>query len=127
MALHDYTIAGQDDLQYACIFKLLPGTERDCTDTNLTACDCTVPSNDSPLCQIDPSNMNRPSLQVRAKAYPGIRPLRLLEQLGDQALVTSVCPAQLTDQSEFAPDFGYRPAAHSIVDWLTRRACPAQP
>ncbi|MBK9264201.1 MAG: hypothetical protein IPM54_30920 [Polyangiaceae bacterium] len=121
---HETTIPTQDDLQYACIFPLLPGTERDCTDTNLTACDCTDKNNDNPLCQPDPNNGNSPTLQVRAKAYPGIRPLMLLESLGDQAVVGSICPAQLNDPSQLS--FGYRPVVRSVVDWLTRRSCPVQ-
>jgi hypothetical protein len=121
---HEYTIA-QDDLQYACIFPLLPGTTRDCMNTNLTACDCFEKTNDNPLCQADPNNMNNPTLQVRAKAYPGTRELQMLQSLGDQALVGSICPAQLNDPSQLS--FGYRPFVRSVVDWITRRSCNAQP
>lgn len=117
---HEWTIPN-DDLQYACIFPLLPGTQRDCTNTNLTACDCTVKANDNPLCQADPNNMNNPTLQVRAKAYPGTRHLEVMQSLGDQAIVGSICPAQLDDPSQFS--FGYRPFVRSIVDWVTRRGC----
>ncbi|HVK70300.1 MAG TPA: hypothetical protein VM694_37860, partial [Polyangium sp.] len=92
---HEYTIAN-DDLQYACILPLLPGEERDCTNTNLTACDCFESNNDNPLCAVDPANGGR-TLQVRAKAYPGLRPLALFQALGDQAVVGSVCPANLSD------------------------------
>jgi hypothetical protein len=115
---HEWTITNNDDLQYACIFPLLPGTERDCTDGNLTACDCSDKTNDNPLCQVDPANMNSPTLQVRAKGYPGIRPLQVLRALGSQGIVASVCPAQLSDESESATDFGYRPAIGAIIDRL---------
>ena len=114
---HEWTIAN-DDLQYACIFPLLPGTERDCTNTSLPACDCTSKTNDNPLCAPDPNNMNNPTMQIKAKAYPGLRPLAVLRDLGDQGIVTSVCPAQLDDQSAAATDFGYRPAIAAIVDRL---------
>lgn len=114
---HEWTIPN-DDLQYACIFPLLPGTERDCTNTNLPACDCTLATNDNPLCQSDPNNMGSPTLQVRAKAYPGLRPLNVLRDLGSQGIVASVCPAQLSDQGENATDFGYRPAIGAIIDRL---------
>jgi len=114
---HEWTIPN-DDLQYACIFPLLPGTDRDCTNTNLTACDCTVKTNDNPLCQADPNNMNSPTLQTKAKGYPGLRELAVLRDLGDQGIVASVCPAQLNDQSETATDFGYRPAIGAIIDRL---------
>lgn len=114
---HEWTIPN-DDLQYACIFPLLPGTERDCTNTNLTACDCDVSTNDNPLCQADPSNMNNPTLQVRAKAYPSLRPLSVIRDLGSQGIVASVCPAQLSDSSQAATDFGYRPAVGAIISRL---------
>ena len=114
---HEYTVAN-DDLQYACIFPLLPGTERDCTDTSLTACDCSGATNDNPLCQPDPNNQDKPTMQVRAKGYPGIRPLAVLRDLGSQGIVASVCPAQLDDQSETATDFGYRPAIGAIKERL---------
>lgn len=114
---HEWTIAN-DDLQYACIFPLLPGTDRDCTNGNLTACDCTVKTNDNPLCVPDPNNMNSPTLQTKAKGYPGLRELSVLRDLGTQGIVASVCPAQLSDQSETATDFGYRPAIGAIIDRL---------
>jgi hypothetical protein len=62
--------------------------------------------------------MNSPTLQVRAKGYPGVRPLQVLRDLGSQGIVASGCPAQLSDQSESATDFGYRPAIDAIVDRL---------
>ncbi len=117
---HEYTIPN-DDLQYACIFPLLPGSSRDCTDSTLTACDCTVSTNDNPLCQVDPNNQSRPTLQVRAKGYPGIRPLQLFKALGDQSVVGSICPAQVN--APLAANFGYRPFVKSMIDWVTRRDC----
>jgi hypothetical protein len=120
---HDYTNEN-NDLQYACIFPLIQGSERDCTDTNLTGCDCFEQQNDNPLCEPNPIGGGQ-TLQVRAKAYPSIRPLALLKELGDQAVVGSVCPAQVNDPSTLS--FGYRPIVRSVVDWLTRRACPTQP
>lgn len=114
---HEWTIAN-DDLQYACIFPLLPGTERDCTNADLSACDCTDATNDNPLCQADPNNMNNATMQVQAKAYPGLRELSILRDLGTQGVVASVCPAQLNDEN--AADFGYRPAIDSILERLKR-------
>jgi len=114
---HEWTIPN-DDLQYACIFPVLPGNERDCTDTSLEACDCTAKSNDNPLCAPNPADGNNPTLQVRAKAYPSLRPLQLLRDLGSQGLVASVCPAQLTDSSYLAYDFGYRAAMGALQDRL---------
>ncbi|MDI1443279.1 hypothetical protein [Polyangium sp. 6x1] len=114
---HEWTIAN-DDLQYACIFPLPAASQLDCTNTNLTACDCFEANNDNPLCQQDPNNGNAPTLQVRAKAYPGIRPLEVMRDLGDQGIVASVCPAKIEDVDLDKPDFGYRPAIGSIIDRL---------
>lgn len=119
---HEWTIPN-DDLQYACIFPLLPGTARDCTDPALSACDCTVTTNDNPLCQANPNNMNNPTLQVRAKAYPSLRPLQVLRDLGSQGIVGSVCPAQLSDSNEMAVDFGYRATIEAIRNRLTPTLC----
>ncbi|MDC0745637.1 hypothetical protein [Polyangium mundeleinium] len=121
---HEWTIPN-NDLQYACILPLPPGEARDCTDPNLTACDCRTPSSDNPLCEPDPANNHARTLQVRAKAYPGLRPLALLQSLGDQAVVGSVCPANLDDLA--SPSYGYRPMVRSVVEWLTRRNCPNNP
>jgi len=112
---HEWTIPN-DDLQYACIFPLPAIDQRDCTNANLTACDCFEANNDNPLCQADPNNNNAPTLQVRAKAYPGTRPLSVLRDLGDQGIVGSVCPAQIADDTQV--DFGYRPAIGAIIDRL---------
>jgi len=117
---NEWTIPN-DDLQYTCILPLLPGEQRDCTDTNLTACDCFESENDNPLCASDPMNGGARTLQVRAKAYPGVRHLELFKELGDQAVVGSVCPANLNDIT--SPAYGYRPMVRSVVEWLTRRSC----
>jgi hypothetical protein len=120
---HDYTIPRMDNLQYACISPIvtiepdgtISANKRDCSmleDQNDT-CDCEDSMNDDPLCQIDPET-GEPTLQVRAKAYPGLRELAVLKALGDQAVVASVCPAQLIDPS--GSDFGYRPAMAALVE-----------
>ncbi|HRI67738.1 MAG TPA: hypothetical protein PK156_26025, partial [Polyangium sp.] len=114
---HEWTIPN-DDLQYACIFPLLPGSERDCTDMSLSSCDCRAAANDNPLCAPDPNLGNAETLQVRAKAYPSLRPLEVLRDMGMQGVVASVCPAQLFDPSESAADFGYRAAVDAIRDRL---------
>ena len=66
------------DLQYACVFDLI--TPKDCTNPNLLgACDCTnnaTAADGPPLC--DPVNRN---LQIRGKAYPTIRELRVAKGL----------------------------------------------
>jgi hypothetical protein len=103
-----------DDLQYACIFKL--PQPRDCSDPSLVSCDCPTADslNDNPLCA-DNGTKGR-TLQTHAKAYPGIRELQLIQKLGSQGIVGSICPAQLNDLTR--DDFGYRPAIGAIIDRL---------
>ena len=116
---HEYTPNTQmgiqqwpDDLQFACIFDL--PVARDCSDTSLVSCDCNDPLNDNPLCEPDTSKAGNPrTLQVRAKAYPGIREFALLKDLGTQGIVGSICPAQLTNPS--GVNFGYRPAIQAVI------------
>ncbi len=97
-----------DNLQYACIFPLLapmPGSTS-----------CVEPDGD-PLCQ-DPSGAYG-TTQHRAKAYPGLRELSVLQGVGEQAIVASVCPANMDEATqETAPDFGYTPAIGALVDQL---------
>jgi hypothetical protein len=112
---HEWTINNRGDLQYACIFDLLPGSERDCSVAGALSCDCDV-GNDNPLCEPDPANNNERTLQTRAKAYPGLRELQVIRSLGAQGIVGSVCPAQVTAPNQ--PDFGYRPAIGAIIDRL---------
>ncbi len=114
---HEFTQGTPADLEYACIFTLPKA--RDCTDTSLTSCDCQDPANDNPLCEPDPNKNGQRTLQVRAKAYPGLRQLTVLRDLGLQGVVASICPAQQTDASQ--ADFGYRPAIQALVDRVSAR------
>jgi hypothetical protein len=107
---HEYTIASQNDLQYACIFPLPSGAAKDCSNAG-DYCECLEPENDNPLCE--PAGGGR-TLQVGAKAYPGLRQLSVLKSLGQQGVVASVCPKQL--DAPGAPDFGYRPAVRALVE-----------
>jgi len=75
------------DLQFACVFDLLQ--PKDCTDTTIS-CDCTgtaVNADGPPLC-----DATTPTTQVRGKAYPTIRELRVAKGLGNQGVVASICP-----------------------------------
>jgi hypothetical protein len=104
------------DLQYACIFKL--SAPRDCSDPKVVGCDCADPTNDSPLCEEDPGTKQR-TLQVSAKAYPGLRELALLKALGDQGVTASICPAQV--ESSTAGDFAYLPAVKALIERIQPR------
>lgn len=110
---HEWSIPKRDDLQYACIFPL--PMQQDCAAGGLVSCDCDNPMNDNPLCSVDPGTGNA-TIQVYAKAYPGIRELHTLKQVGSQGIVASVCPAQLNKPTD--SDYGYRPAIGAIIDRL---------
>jgi len=114
---HEYTIDARDDLQYACIFDL--ATPRDCATMNSGSCDCGDPNNDNPLCY-DGGVFG--TTQVRAKAYPGIRHLQVLEGMGSQGIVGSVCPAQRANTS--SPDFGYRPSMSAAYEGIRQGFAP---
>jgi hypothetical protein len=110
----EWTIAAANDLQYACIFP--PAAPRSC-DGGIT-CDCEDPRNDSPLCSVDPTTgMN--TLQVYAKAYPGLRQLSLLESLGEQGVTASTGARQTLDGT--SADFAYRPAIRALIAQLGPR------
>jgi len=121
---HERNIPNLDDLQYACTFPLK--TPKTCSkdDTN---CDCS-PNNDgdskavvtenSPLCQGGASI----NTQMFAKAYPGTRELRVLQGLGDNAIVASICPKVIVaadpEKPSADPNYGYNPAVSAIVERL---------
>ncbi len=110
---HEGSIPKRDDLQFACIFPL--PTPRDCAAGGTLSCDCEDIHNDSPLCAKDPATGN-PTTQVYGKAYPGIRELHVLKEVGSQGIVASVCPVQIDQPAE--ADFGYRAAISAILDRL---------
>jgi hypothetical protein len=103
------------DRQYACIFPLAQA--RDCTlDQNSNACDCPKtaglsPAQTPPLCN--------GTMQVAAKAYPTTRELLVARLMGQQGIVSSLCPIHVTDQMNGNdPEYGYRPAVAVIIDRL---------
>lgn len=106
-----------DDLQYACTFPLPAPV--DCSAGNTLGCECNAGSVNDPLCAELPSKPGDYSLQVNAKAYPGIRELQVLQGIGDQAIVASVCAAEVKDTT--APHYGYQPAVEALVDRLKER------
>ncbi|WP_237244232.1 MULTISPECIES: hypothetical protein [Sorangium] len=120
----EYTIpvGSTGDLQYACIFDV---EERSC-EGNAQSCDCRDVQGqviDNPLCAPqegnDPAEASaRTTTQVKAKAYPGIRELRVLKSLGDQAIAGSICPAQTNDPDSEQGDFGYTPVIRAVLERL---------
>ncbi len=95
----EWDTAGRD-LQYACTFAL--PTPRSCV-ANDVSCDCSPDfapdAGAPPLCQGND--------QVRGKAYPTIRELRVAKDLGNRAVVASIC----TPESEG----GYGPLLDSLA------------
>jgi len=62
--------------------------------------------------------------QHYGKAYPGRRQLEVLEGIGEQAIVASICPSNLADPN--AADYGYRPAMGAIrerLPWMSVSDC----
>ena len=122
---HEHSIPNFDDLQYACTFPL--STPKVCMSGD-AACDC-APAKDgstdaltvanSPLCQ-PPAGGVPSTTQYLAKAYPGSRQLRVLEQFGENAIAASICPkiTTATGSPSSDPNYGYNPAVMAIVDRL---------
>jgi hypothetical protein len=115
---HEQVDVSQTDLQYACTFPI--GTPRLCDQKALDAdqgCDCfesDIPYNRS-VCQ--PDEQGRADiLQRSAKAYPGLRHLQVLKEVGDSAIVASICP-KVFDKA--ASDYGYNPAVEALIDRVT--------
>jgi hypothetical protein len=100
------------DIQYACVFPIL--NPIDCTQAG-AVCDCFQGSTnlDNPLCDPNPNDNMNPTLQARAKAYPGIKHLAIAKGLEAQGIVASLCAKQLTDPTQ--DDYAYRPAVKSII------------
>jgi hypothetical protein len=102
------------DLQYACIFPLV--TPKTCNEA--ADCDCFGANlNDvqNPLCQNAQGTYS--NQQLRAKAYPGTRVLQVLRGIeASQAIVASICPANVTDKTR--DDYGYSPAIRALVGRL---------
>jgi hypothetical protein len=98
------------DLQYACIFPLSqPKTCNEAAD-----CDCFGPNIadvQNPLCQNAQGQYT--TTQLRAKAYPGTRILQVLQGIGDQAVVGSICPANVTDKTR--DDYGFTPVLDAVI------------
>ena len=116
---HEWNIADNDDLQYACIFPLVE--PRDC-NLSTTTCDCTgspgmLATFRKPLCQ-DPATGEYTSIQRFAKAYPSLRPLEVLRGFGENSVVASICARNVTDAS--ADDFAYRPAMKALARQMAR-------
>jgi hypothetical protein len=112
---HEYmprTDNGWGDLQHACNFEL--PTPITC---GVQGCDCDPNRyQNNPLCQ-DAQGQYHTDTQFRAKAYPGLRQLGVLRGIGTQAIVGSICPAQISDPTR--ADYGYLPTIEALIARLT--------
>jgi hypothetical protein len=116
-----------NDLQYACTFPL--DQPRLCDEAALdadTGCDCFAEDAalNRSVCQ--PPGGGPPGiLQRYAKAYPGLRHLQVLKEVGSSAIVASICPKVLDKASS---DYGYNPAVEALLsrleDSVFRRCLP---
>jgi len=107
---HEYSVTDGGDLQYACTFRL--EASRQCTDTVPGKCECreadpNLPT--KPLCQ-DAGQTGTGITQHYAMAYPGLRFLSVLEDLGPNAGLGSVCPKLTSDDDATETAYGYRAA-----------------
>ena len=93
-----------NDLQYACTFEL--PTPRTCTAQD-TSCDCAVPASNPPLCGATLGQ------QVRGKAYPTVREMRVVKELGERGILGSICPGSVAS--------GYTGTMTTLADRLAPR------
>jgi hypothetical protein len=104
------------DLQYACVFDLVP--PKMCTEASDCDCfgtDAQLAAIANPLCQNAQGAYTKE--QRRAKAYPGTRILQVLHGIeSSQAIVASICPANVTDKTQ--DNYGYSPAIRALVGRL---------
>ncbi|MCA9624991.1 MAG: hypothetical protein KC731_38465, partial [Myxococcales bacterium] len=115
---HERFLPDNDDLQYTCIFPL--GAPKDCSMPSPQACECNQPGDQNPLCQAPDGSYG--TQQYFAKAYPGLRHLDLLESIGRQGVVGSICPAQTNDATSL--DYGYRPVFRTLGEAASSSLLP---
>lgn len=125
---HEFNVIDESQLQYACIF---PVPERACLSVEETVmrqgegesvppCQCTDTPGDewsNPLCQAPDGTFD--GTERAAGAFPGLRQLQVLHDVGDHAVVTSICPWNVDSTS--SGNYGYRPAMNALVERLRER------
>jgi hypothetical protein len=89
---------------------------KDCLNGNF--CFCAAPDIDTnPLCQASDGSYS--STEHFSRALPATRELRVLQGLGTQGTVASVCASSITALDE--PTFGYKPAVDAMLHALRSR------
>jgi hypothetical protein len=97
-----------DDLQFACTFDL--PQPRTCAQGD-ASCQCNDPSKNPPLCGAAANT------QTKAKAYPTVREFMVVKALGDNGIISSLCPITLQGDKT-SPRYGYNPAVAAIIERL---------
>lgn len=111
---HEWNNVAQGDLEYACIFPLATPRD-DSVNTGLgTDCYDSDPNDFNPLCQNSDGTYG--TTQYFAKGYPGLRELGVLQGLGKNGIVSSICARNTTDDT--APDYGYAAAGNALLEAL---------
>ena len=112
---HERLIAAGDDLQYACIFPR--PSPKDCA-VETDDCHCTAIDIDTnPICQQADGAYG--PVERWARALPSTRELRVLQGLGDQSVVASICAPIVAGPAQ--PTFAYKPAVDAILRSLRSR------
>jgi hypothetical protein len=105
---HERAIAAADDLQYACIYPLR--TPRECSSD--VECECFGDGvAENPICQQQDGSYAQ--VQRFARALPSIRPLRVIQGLGTQGVVGSICAQNVDDEA--SATFAYKPAIDAAL------------
>ena len=111
---HERDVPAADDLQYACIYPLR--TPRSCASD--VECECVGDSvSGNPICQQEDGSYAQ--VQRFARALPSIRPLRVIQGLGTQGVVASICAQEVHDEASAA--FAYKPAVDAAMRSLRAR------
>jgi hypothetical protein len=117
----------RDDLQFACIFPLeQPIGATECA-ADPVGCDCNADelARNSPLCSGITATTD--GEQLYGKAYPGLRELEVVKNVGDAAVLASICAKNTTPMGSPATDgtFGYNPALTAFVARLAPKLEPS--
>jgi hypothetical protein len=116
----------RDDLQFSCIFPFaVPISPAEC-DANADGCDCNPDELDknSPLCQGVTATSS--GSQVYGKAYPSLRELEVVKNIGSAGLVASICPKNTAPMGDTTTDdaYGYNPAMTAFAERLAPKFTP---
>ncbi|MEY2936778.1 MAG: hypothetical protein RL033_7527, partial [Pseudomonadota bacterium] len=113
---------GPDDLEPACLFPLPQPVNCAALDPISDNCGCFAGSEASPICEQTPGVSAAGTTQYWGKATPGLRQLQVLKDLGESAVVGSVCARNTSDPS--SNDYGYCPAIGALLERLQTAGTP---